>query len=210
VTEDWELRWQQGRTGWHETGGNAALKKYWPGLTRGSRVLVPLCGKSVDLIWLEERGMDVYGVELSQLAVDAFFTENHLTCVSTQQNNFKVQRGVGRHITIYCGDYFSFSDGQFDALYDRGSLVALPEDLRPAYVRQTKGLLKPHASKLVITLEYDQSKVTGPPFSVKAQEILGYWPDLVRVSSSNELENCPPKFREAGLQEFIEVAWSSV
>ena len=65
MNDAWIERWQIGRTGWHEPQGNASLKRYWD-LT-GRRVLVPLCGKSADLLWLESQGNSVTGVELSEL-----------------------------------------------------------------------------------------------------------------------------------------------
>ena len=69
--ENWLERWRVGRTGWHEAGGNQGLKRHWVAV--GRRVLVPLCGKTPDLLWLEERGNAVTGVELSEIAVQAFF-----------------------------------------------------------------------------------------------------------------------------------------
>ncbi|MGB5485800.1 MAG: thiopurine S-methyltransferase, partial [Lysobacterales bacterium] len=63
--KDWHSRWESGNTGWHQPGGSSALRKFWPGLHPGGRVLVPLCGKSPDLLWLAKQGYDVTGVELS-------------------------------------------------------------------------------------------------------------------------------------------------
>ena len=94
-------------------------------------------------------------------------------------------------------------------MYDRGALVALPEQLRPRYVEHTGQLLKTGAARLVITLEYDQKVVNGPPFSVSADEITTYWDDLNRIAEKNDIENCPPKFRKAGLTDIAEVFWLS-
>ncbi len=207
MAEDWLARWQQGRTGWHEIGGNSGLKRFWPGLPAGSRVLVPLCGKTPDLGWLESRRLDVTGVELSPLAAEAFFSENNLRYSVFRKDSFEVYSGFDRRIAIYCGDYFSFAGQSFDAVYDRGALVALPASIRGAYVRHTDSLLRPDAGRLLITLEYDQAIVEGPPFSVTADEVRGYWPMLRRVSERDDLENCPPKFRQAGLEKIIEVVW---
>jgi len=110
---------------------------------------------------------------------------------------------------MYCGDFFKFSEGPFDAHYDRGALIALPADVRPAYVAHTQSLLSADAAQMIICLEYDDSIVTGPPFSVAEQEVLAYWPNLQRVHAHNDIENGPPKFREAGLDEMIEVVWKS-
>ncbi|MCP4303261.1 MAG: thiopurine S-methyltransferase, partial [Gammaproteobacteria bacterium] len=112
-----------------------------------------------------------------------------------------------RSITIYCGDYFEFSEGGFDGYYDRGALVALPPDVRRAYVEHTRSLLRENATQLIISLEYDESIATGPPFSVPAAEILSYWPGLERLDAYDDIENGPPKFREAGLDKMVEVVW---
>lgn len=207
MTEDWLSRWQEGRTGWHETGGNAALKKYWPKVASGKRVLVPLCGKSADLLWLAQQGLEVVGVELSEIAVRDFFAEAGLQFEVCDADGLTRYRCREPAITIVCGDYFDFSDELFDALYDRASLIALPSETRPAYVGHMKTLLKPDAVQLLLTLEYDQSVAAGPPFSVLPDEVRSYWSKLKRVASHNDIDNCPPKFRNAGLSEVFEAVW---
>ena len=72
----WKARWAEDRIGWHQADGNVNLREYWRGSCR--RVLVPLCGKSPDLLWLADRGHDVVGIEISEIAVAAFFDENAL------------------------------------------------------------------------------------------------------------------------------------
>lgn len=208
MAEDWLNRWEEGRTGWHEPKGNLALKSHWPSLPGGSRVLVPLCGKSVDLIWLADRGLEVTGVELSPIAIEAFFAEHQLA--------FERREGVlDRYIatdlpvSIVCGDFFEFTGETFDALFDRGALVAIPRDLRPEYARHVDTLLRPDAFRLVVTLEYDQARVAGPPFAVWPQEISAYWPGLARVDERDDLADAPPKFRDAGLERVTEAVWRS-
>jgi thiopurine S-methyltransferase len=209
VSEDWLDRWNQGRTGWHESTGNEGLKSYWPDFAHPGNVLVPLCGKSPDLLWLAERGHDVVGVELSEIAVAAFFEEHGLEFELEAAGRLRRYSATQHSLDIYCGDYFDFQSHSFDALYDRGALVALAEEQRPRYVEHTSNLLKPGALRLVITLEYDQQVVNGPPFSVAADELLAYWNDMVRVGEKDDIENCPPKFRKAGLEEISEVFWLS-
>lgn len=209
MTEDWLGRWKEGRTGWHEPSGNAALKEYWPDLPAGATVLVPLCGKSVDLLWLAERDLAVTGIELSRIAVEAFFSEQVLPYQVEQRGAFGVYRADERSITLYCGDFFQFDAGPFDALFDRGALIALSSDLRPLYAQHLQPLLKTAAFRLILTLEYDQSRAAGPPFSVLPDEVRRYWPDLRRIGASNDIDNSPPKFREAGLDRVVQAVWSS-
>ncbi len=207
MREDWLGRWTHGRTGWHEPDGNDGLKSFWPESDNPGRVLVPLCGKSPDLLWLAQRGHDVVGVELSEIAVEGFFTDHNLEFERETDGPLSRYTATGHSVTIYCGDYFDFQSSPFDALYDRGALIALTEDLRPRYVLHTDQLLKPGATRLVITLEYDQKIVNGPPFSVMPDELASYWGDLERIAQKDDIDNCPPKFLKAGLVEISEVFW---
>lgn len=209
MSEDWLDRWDHGRTGWHEHAGNEGLKSFWPEFANPGSVLVPLCGKSPDLLWLAERGHDVVGVELSEIAVAGFFEEQDLEFELEEAGSLNRYVATKHSLAIYCGDYFEFQSSTFDALYDRGALVALSAEQRPRYVEHTSKLLEPGAIRLVITLEYDQRVVNGPPFAVSADELLAYWDDLVRVGERDDIENCPPKFRKAGLSEISEVFWLS-
>lgn len=204
MSEPWLQRWEEGRIGWHEPGGNRSLQRYWQPSDR--RVLVPLCGKSRDLEWLEAQGNEVVGVELAEIGARAFFEENQLEYRREQGGRFQA---VDRRITIVCGDYFEFCDADFDAHYDRGALAALPPDMRPRYAAHTSSLLSADPFQLVITLEYDQAIANGPPFSIHGDEIHAYWPQLERVVAYDDIANGPPKFRDAGLKEMFEVVWRS-
>ena len=207
---DWLTQWESGRTGWHQAGGSAALRKFWPRLAAGSRVLVPLCGKSPDLLWLAHQGLHVTGVELSEIAVRAFFDETDIPFEISKCDGFKWFQARQHDITIVCADYFQFLDKPFDALYDRASLVALPPQVRAVYVQHTKSLLKPAAALLLLTLEYDQSKATGPPYSVMSDELKNYWVRIQRVGERSDSKNIPPKIRQAGISEIVEAVWLSL
>ena len=209
MTSEWLERWEKGHTGWHEANGSAALRKFWPGQAGGSRVLVPLCGKSPDLVWLSQQGCDVTGVEISEIATRAFFDEADIRFEVSRAGGLRWFRSVEHSLTIVCGDYFSFTDEPFDALYDRAALVALPPEKRTRYVMHTKKLLKSNAKQLLITLEYDQKKVSGPPFSVLPDEVKKHWPELRRAGELSALKNMPPKYRDAGLSRFVEAVWVS-
>ena len=205
MTESWLERWREGHIGWHEEHGNAGLKKHWR--ASGKRVLVPMCGKTVDMLWLEEQGNSVVGVELSDIAARAFFRENGLR-YRVQEDSLAAYTAEDRDITIYCGDLFDFDESGFTGWYDRGALVATPAEQRPAYAEHITALLAPGASRLLITLEYDDAIATGPPFSISGDEIRRYWPDMREVERYDDIENGPPKFLEAGLNEMFETVWS--
>jgi thiopurine S-methyltransferase len=206
MSNPWLQRWRKGQTGWHEPDGNKNLKQHWD--VDEGRVLVPLCGKSPDLLWLEARGNEVVGVELSKIAATEFFDDNGLAYESQRDGAMTRYIATERNIVIVCGDYFEFTDAsKFDACYDRGSLIALPDSVRPDYVAHTNALLGPDACQLLITVEYDQSAADGPPYSVESEEVLSYWPDLKRIDEGDDIDNAPPKFKQAGLSRMLEVAW---
>jgi thiopurine S-methyltransferase len=206
MNEEWLERWHEGRIGWHEEDGNASLKKYWR--ASGCRVLVPMCGKTPDLVWLAEQDNEVVGVELSRVAVEAFFDEQGLGC-DVEDGDIPVYRARELPIAIHCGDLFELQDLACNAHYDRGALVATAADRRPAYARQVNRLLEPMPEQLIIVLEYDDTLAEGPPFSVPADEVLGYWSELVCVEAYDDIATGPPKFIEAGLQEMTEIVWRS-
>ena len=204
MIESWLERWREGRIGWHEAGGNASLRKYWR--AEGRRVLVPMCGKTIDMLWLEEQGNSVVGVELSDIAARAFFEENSLR-YTIRDGKLPAYTALDRDITIHCGDLFDFDEPGNTGWYDRGALVATPAEQRPAYAKHIDALLTPDAHKLLITLDYDDNIATGPPFSIPREEIRRYWPDLREIDRYDDIENGPPKFREAGLKEMFETIW---
>jgi thiopurine S-methyltransferase len=172
-------------------------------------VLVPLCGKSIDLLWLARQGLDVTGVELSEIAARAFFDQAGLSFETENINGFKWFRCQNANIAIACGNYFEFTDAPFDALYDRAAWTALPVKKRPEYALHTTKLLNPDATQLLLTLEFDQSNAEGPPFSISPDEVQSYWPNLQRVEAREDIENGPQKFRDAGVTEMTEVVWLS-
>ncbi len=206
MTQPWLQRWREGRIGWHEDDGNASLKKHWR--SNGRKVLVPLCGKSVDLLWIAAQGNRVVGVELSDIAVAAFFAEQQLD-YTTRDGELRIFAASQPDITIHCGDYFALTSLQCNAHFDRGALSALPPAVRPAYAAHTRSLLSDDAEQLIITLNYDQDIADGPPFSITDDELLSYWPNLECVATHDDIDNAPPKFIAAGLTELIEKVWRS-
>ena len=141
-------------------------------LPPGQRVFVPLCGKSRDLLWLAGEGYPVTGVEISPIAVEAFFTENRLVPRRRQEGVFESLEVD--EIRILRGDFFSL-EPQYLAdcagVYDRASLIALPPDLRDRYVGKLNSVVPPGIRMLLVTMEYDQTILSGPPFAVSEAEV---------------------------------------
>lgn len=170
----WHDKWERGEIGFHQKDINAFLVRFadTAGLTEGKRVLVPLCGKSQDMTWLLQRGCEVIGVELNESAVQQYFAELGITPTVSDVGDFTCYQAPD--ITLYCGDILSITPellGDIDGVYDRAALVALPEDMRRAYVKTLKSAA-PKAQHLLITFEYDQALHSGPPFSVTEAELI--------------------------------------
>lgn len=211
-SEFWLERWQKGEIGFHQPGFNGYLTRYWPqlGLAGGERVFVPLCGKSLDMLWLRQQGHGVVGCELSDQAVLAFWEENELECTchpSTTHIRFQ-----GDEIALLVGDYFQLTSSDLAgamAVFDRAALIALPEEMRPAYVEQMARLLPSGAQILLVTMEYPQHEMAGPPFSVPAAsvtELYGPYFEVQQLASAATLDD-NPRFRQRGLTALDEKVW---
>lgn len=207
MSEAWLERWEEGRIGWHEAGGNRGLRANWT--ASGRHVLVPLCGKTVDLLWLAEGGNHVTGVELSAIAAAGFFDDNGLAYRVDEGAALPVYAARDLPLRIVCGDFFRFDETGFDAHFDRGALVALPPDQRSRYATHTLERLDPGALQCVVTVEYDATRASGPPFVVEAAELLDHWPALELRDSYDDSEAMPPKFRAAGVTKLVEKIWMS-
>jgi thiopurine S-methyltransferase len=173
-TEFWLERWRQGRTGFHQSVINPGLQQYFKTLRipTSSSVLVPLCGKSLDMLWIAEQGCQVLGVELSPVAVEAFFQENELTVEHDNHGEFISYRSGP--IEILLGDFFNLSAEDMygvAGVYDRAALVALPPELRRRYADHLGTILSAGLRILLLTFEYPEGMRDGPPFSVPTSEV---------------------------------------
>lgn len=172
----WKQVWREGVIPFHQLQFHPILSQCIQsiGLNPGDNVFLPLCGKSLDLILLQDKGFQVFGVELSEIAVQTFFSEHQIKFERTKlRDNLFLYQSDDLH--IYQGDFFSINSGEIPHikfLFDRGSLVALPPPLRQRYAQKLNELKRDHGfHHLLITAEYDQNKMQGPPFSVPEAEV---------------------------------------
>lgn len=170
----WLERWEQNQIGFHQAEINRYLTTHWAelGLPRGTRVFVPLCGKSRDMIWLREQGHPVLGNELSSKAVEAFFSENDLQVTISEEPHFT--RYEAEEVEILAGDFFALAQADLEkvrAVYDRAALIALPQTMRQSYAHHMASLLQKGAHILLVTMEYPPGTLEGPPFSVTDEEV---------------------------------------
>jgi thiopurine S-methyltransferase len=172
--EFWHERWKNGRTGFHQSEANRYLVQYWDRLSVGvgEKVFVPLCGKSVDMLWLRGQGYEVIGTEWSPIAVRDFFEENGLEAEQSKQGEF--ERWEGEGVTLLCGDEFKLTASDLDgvgAVYDRAALIALPPEMRGVYVDHLHEIVPLGTKSLLVTIDYPQHQHSGPPFSVPDGEV---------------------------------------
>jgi thiopurine S-methyltransferase len=204
----WLQRWQKREIGFHQDAINTYLQHYWPQLqlAKDSQVFVPLCGKSLDMCWLREQGFQVLGVELSEVAIKAFFAENNLQPEVIDEGAFKRWQVDG--LTILQGDLFQLTAAHLQsctAVFDRASLIALPIAMREQYAQQIIKLL-PHSQILMITLDYPQHEMSGPPFSVEKEEVKRLYQSHYSVEAllSIDILSESPRFQEKGVTRFME------
>ncbi|WP_095094752.1 thiopurine S-methyltransferase [Pseudomonas sp. Irchel 3A5] len=213
--EFWHERWAANQIGFHQRQVNPLLQRFWPELAvwQGARVLVPLCGKSLDLVWLAGQGHRVLGVELSEKAVQDFFSEQRLEPVISQNGAFKVYGYEG--IELWCGDFFALRAedvAECAALYDRAALIALPPAMREQYAAHLSSVLPAQCQGLLITLDYDQAKIDGPPFSVpdeEVQRLLAEDWELDILQTSDVLKGSV-KFEQRGVERLEERVYRMV
>ncbi|MDO5505119.1 MAG: thiopurine S-methyltransferase [Pseudoxanthomonas suwonensis] len=200
----WIDRWARGRIGWHRDEVTPLLRERWREVQadKGCRVLVPLCGKSVDMPWLAINGHRVLGVDLAQAGIDAYLAEQQFeprseaTAAGPMFDAGPVQ--------LLCADIFDVPADMLatcSAIYDRAALIALPPAMRRRYVAHVHGSLPPGSSGLLITLEYPQQEKDGPPFSVDEDEVRSLlepaW-EVTLLERRNILRS-EPRFLEAGV-----------
>ena len=205
----WLERWKQEEIGFHDKEVNTYLAQYWHELhlAQGRAVFVPLCGKSVDMQWLREQGSPVLGVELSSAAAQAFFKENGYT--PNYHANGKFDRYEANDISILCGDFFDLSRDDLaavSAVYDRAAMVALPPEMREQYVKHLMSILPASAQILLVTFDYPQPEMQGPPFAVSAEETEVLYREHadIRLLAKIDVLAKNPRFQKRGLTRLQE------
>jgi len=169
----WQKKWDADSIGFHQSRTNKRLQAWWPesDIPRHAEVFVPLCGKSLDMMWLHQQGYQVLGIELSLKAVKAFFEENNLEFERHTDGAFEVFTGIkeATGIKLLVGDFFDLTAEHCrhcKAVYDRASLIAMNDALRPRYAAHLAAVLASGTISLLLVIDYDASKMKGPPFPV--------------------------------------------
>ena len=213
MTRDyWLERWERDETGFHQDSFNPYLLEHWKTLqlAASSQILVPLCGKTRDMLWLRDQGHSVLGVELSALAVQAFFEENRLIPNhSGYLSDKRFDCYAVNNITILLGDFFDLNKqdlGKTSAVYDRASLVALPPETRRRYASQLCNMLPPGSKILLVGFDYPQSEMHGPPYAVSPDEITTLYQNHAEIDLLAQIDVLEenPRFQQRGLTRLVE------
>jgi thiopurine S-methyltransferase len=206
----WLQRWQENKIGFHLDEVNPLLITHFPRLQIAppARVFVPMCGKSVDLVWLRAQGYEVEAVEISPVAIEAFFREQELDAETQTVDGLTRWQVDG--LGIWCADFFDLNKshiGDIAVTYDRAALIAMPEARRPEYARKLLDLTA-SAPQLLITLDYPQSQMSGPPFAVPHAEVVRFYgatyPGLVKPQESVDILASHERFAARGLTSLYE------
>ena len=175
--EFWHDKWQSNNIGFHLSSPNPLLIKHIQSLNLQpqARIFIPLCGKSLDIHWLLQQGFHITGIDLSPIAIEELISELKLEFTVSQVGD--LTHYLHQSIDLYVGDFFALNIdhiSKIDATYDRAALVALPKHMRETYTQHLVQLTQ-NAPQLLISFEYDQDLLAGPPFSVPEQELRKYY-----------------------------------
>jgi thiopurine S-methyltransferase len=208
----WLERWREARTGFHQDAPTPLLLKHWPavGAAPGSRVFVPLAGKSLDMAWFASQGYRVLGAELSPLAVAQFFESQGVEpAIETAADGV---HHIAGPIELVQGDVFALDADLIAgcaAVFDRAAIIALPPEMRERYIREVYGRLPSGCRGLLITLEYPQQEKAGPPFSVAEDEVRALFEGEWRVTllERREILEQQPNFQAEGVTALATVVY---
>ncbi|MDP9007747.1 MAG: thiopurine S-methyltransferase, partial [Pseudomonadota bacterium] len=210
--EFWQERWRTAQIGFHQSAVDRHLQAYWPALklTANTPVFVPLGGKSLDLLWLRDQGHWVTGIELSAVAVEAFCMENGIPARRRPLGDLDAYEA--ERLTLLRGDFFKLTPallGKVSAVYDRASLISWTPALRARYVQHLTALTNPGTQTLLITVEYPEAQMRGPPFPVTRDETDKLYADHYSIEQlgRHEILDLEPRLKARGLTELHEVCY---
>lgn len=210
--EFWLDRWRTAQIGFHQAAADRHLKAYWPQLhlPAVSPVFVPLCGKSLDLMWLRDQGHWVKGVELSPVALESFVMEHGISARRRLIENFDVYESDG--FTLFRGDFFKLTRalvGSVSAVYDRAALIAWQPSQRESYVKHLTSLTTHGTQMLLIAVEYPPEQMKGPPFPLTTREVENLYAGNFSIVElgRHEILELEPRLKARGLTELREVCY---
>ena len=214
-SNQWLDRWKQDRIGFHEPVVNPYLVHYLPrfNLSPGDTIFLPLCGKALDIAWLAEKGFQVIGVELSEIAIGSFFEEHKMNYQKFESDRFVLYKSG--NINLLQGDYFSLRAEDLSGcklVYDRASLIAIDAEHRAQYCEHMRFITPDDTGMLLVTLDYEQALMEGPPYAVARHEVERHYQShyAIEVMEQKEVIDERPRWRDQGLTSLTETVFSLV
>jgi thiopurine S-methyltransferase len=219
----WLQRWNNNETGFHQQTINPYLQYFYgakgPAVEQREnlKVFVPLCGKSKDMLWLSQNNYSVFAVECSERAIRDFFEENALNYRHARKDRHALYMSSDQpaEIEIFQGDFFALQPQDLEGVtdvFDRASLVAMPDDMRILYANKMAELQSPGVRNLLVTLSYDQAQMDGPPFSVSEENVFDLYSQNFDIEKLcfKEIINDEAGFKQRGLQSLVETVYKLV
>ena len=219
----WQDRWEKGETGFHQASLNPYLAYFYgekgspPDKRTPLKVFVPLCGKSMDLQWLSQNGYAVVGIECSPVAVKEFVKEFGISIEESKDDRYirytiNKESAENQNIDLILGDFFDLTRSDLEGVtdvFDRASLIALPEEMRKRYADKMSELLSSGVRTLLIAMTYPQHEMDGPPFSVSEDEVNELYGKNFKIEKIlvKEILSLETRFQERGLTSLVETAY---
>ncbi|KAF4074100.1 hypothetical protein AMELA_G00250680 [Ameiurus melas] len=213
MLSEWEDKWQEGKIAFHQPHIHQMLKDNLDKILCGQqqvRFFFPLCGKAVDMKWLADMGHVIVGVEISEKGIKEFFEEHSLEYKEEPVPAIpgaKVFKSSDAKISLYQCDLYKFSsaiEGQFGAIWDRGSLVAINPCDRQQYAALIMSLMDKDCRYLLATLEYNPELWKGPPFVVLEEVVKSLYGDACDIEVVQSKDAFEEKHKAWGLDSLLE------
>lgn len=170
----WDERYQAEKTPWDFHGVPLSLRRWLQANTQPKRVLIPGCGSGYEIKAFLDAGWDAYGIDFSPVATkraQAFLGEQ------------------AHHVLL--GDFYQYAfEDQFDVIYERTFLCALPPDRWVTYAQRIKGLLAPGGQ--LIGFFFYGLEDDPPPYPLtraRADELFG--PELALIQDEAVTDSLP-------------------
>ncbi|XP_033736866.1 probable thiopurine S-methyltransferase [Pecten maximus] len=181
--KDWNERWKKEQTQFHMSIVHPMLLKHINRLTDGKsnlRIFVPLCGKSMDVKWLSDQGHEIVGCDCSEAGCKEIFERDNIPYTSEYRHSVQstLLKATDRKLSLYVGDFFHLQKkeiGEFDCVWDRGSLVAIPVKRRQEYADILVSVMANETKYLLDCFLVDNVIFGGPPFNCNEKNVKEYF-----------------------------------
>ncbi|KAG9479202.1 thiopurine S-methyltransferase [Eleutherodactylus coqui] len=206
--EDWKEKWETRNIGFHVANVHPLLAEFLNEMQDGRtqmNIFFPLCGKAVDMKWLADMGHNIVGVEVCEMGLREFFTEQDIPYTEEVVAGIpgaKVFKSTSGNISLYCCSIYDITDsviGKFDGVWDRGAMVAVNPKDRQRYANVVLSLMAKDCRYLLVTFEYDPKLIKGPPFYVPESDIENFLGPSCTVKLLKKIDALTDRQKQWGL-----------